>query len=177
MTDKPDVPNVASQIYGLLRLLEKEERKLALAGAVAMLGDTSLLGKSKEDTGAEEGAGEHGPKAALWIKQNGITSDQIANAFSDGEFIADLPGTSKANRTENAYVLCGIGQLLKTGEPKFNDNVARELCKTHKCFDLANHSSNVKEARQWFNGSKQAGWTLTHPGLKRGADLVKQIAK
>jgi hypothetical protein len=179
MSTPPDVPAIASQIYALLQPLDSEARKLVVAGAMTMLGESFSRGKAKDDAGGgDAGDGEHPRKASTWMKQHGITAEQLSHVFHEGEVIAaKLPGTKKTDNTVSMYVLCGIGQLVHAGEPRFTDDAAREACKSHGCFDQANHSAIISRARNFFNGSKQTGWTLTAPGLKQGADLVKQIAK
>jgi hypothetical protein len=179
MSTPPDVPKIASQIYALLQPLESDARKLAIAGALAMLGEQMMTtGTQKEDNAGGDDATEYPRKATQWMKQNGVTSEQLSHVFHDGEIIAaTLPGSSKKEKTVATYILCGIGNILKTGEPKFEDAAARETCQRHSCFDLSNHSGIIRASRNLFTDSKDAGWTLTAPGLKQGADLVKQLAE
>jgi hypothetical protein len=181
MTTPPDIPSIATDIYKLLEPLPSEARKLAVAGAFAMLGDALPASGKQKDGGGGSGDdvidGDYPRKAATWMKQNGITAEQLSHVFHDGELIAKaLPGESKRENTVNTYVLCGISHLLQTGEPQFTDAVARETCKTHSAFDEANHSAIIARVKDVFTGSKKLGWKLTSPGLKRGAELVKQIA-
>jgi hypothetical protein len=75
----------------------------------------------------------------------------------------------------NAYVVSGISQLLLKGEPSFTDKDARTLCERSGCYDSANHSAHLKDRGNEFSGSKDKGWTLTAPGLKRAAELLKQM--
>ena len=44
------------------------------------------------------------------------------------------------------------------------------------CFDGSNHALYMKGKGNVLGGSKDAGWTLTGPGLKAGAELVKKLA-
>jgi hypothetical protein len=141
MATRPDAPAIASQIYALLQPLDSEARKLAVAGAMTMLGESFSTGKAKDDTGGgDEGDRQYPRKAATWMKQNGITAEQLSHVFHEGEVIAaKLPGTTKTDKTVSMYVLCGVGQLVHAGEPKITDDAAREACKSHGCFDQANH--------------------------------------
>jgi hypothetical protein len=86
------------------------------------------------------------------------------------------PGSSTKVKTINAYILTGISKLLATGEAKFDDESGRAVCESMGCFDKTNHSKFVKEKGNVSGGSKGSGWTLTGPGLKSGADLIKALA-
>jgi hypothetical protein len=88
-----------------------------------------------------------------------------------------LLGRNKKEQTYNAYVLVGIGQLLLTGDASFDDRAARSLCEKFGCYNSANHSTHLREKGNEFTGTKERGWTLTAPGLKRGADLIKDMHK
>jgi len=77
----------------------------------------------------------------------------------------------------NVYVMAGIAKLLEAGDPSFDDKTARDLCKSAGCFDNTNHSKYLVDKGNEFAGSKDKGWVLTAPGLKRGAALVKEISK
>jgi hypothetical protein len=116
------------------------------------------------------------------MKQNDVTIDDIQQTFhmADGvvEVIAsDIPGKNGKEKTLAAYVLTGIAGLLATGNAAFDDNSARGVCKSSGCFNLANHAAYLKEKGNEFTGSKDNGWTLTTPGLKRGAALVKELGR
>jgi len=118
----------------------------------------------------------------VWMKQNGITAEQLQHVFhfsgAGVEIIApDFPGKNKKQKTYNAYVVEGIAQLLATGEPHFTDKVARALCERAGCFDSANHATHMNNKGNEFAGSKDKGWTLTAPGLKKGAALVKELSQ
>jgi hypothetical protein len=107
-----------------------------------------------------------------------VSAEQLAHIFHiDGEtvdIIADTsPGKNQKDQTINAYVLTGIGEYLKTGEAKFTDKAARESCKKMGCFGETNHSTYLKRPGNIMSGSKESGWTLTGPGLKAAAELVK----
>jgi hypothetical protein len=73
-------------------------------------------------------------------------------------------------------VLTGISQLIATGDPKFDDKAARAVCKSMGCLDESNHTYNMKGKGNLLGGSKDSGWTLTGPGLKSGAELVKGLS-
>lgn len=118
----------------------------------------------------------------MWMKQNAIEISELEQVFhiADGisEFIAPrLPGRNKKEQTHVAYIVTGIGQLVVTGSASFDDKLARALCESAGCYDSANHSAYLKDRGNELAGSKEKGWSLTAPGLKRGADIIKDICK
>lgn len=119
--------------------------------------------------------------AATWVKQNDLTSSDLESVFHlDGEEIvviaASLPGKSVREKVLNCYILAGVLELLRSGGAVFNDKSARDLCAEYGCLDTTNHSKYLAERGNEFTGSKEKGWTITVPGKKRGAGLVKEIA-
>ncbi|WP_377828844.1 hypothetical protein ACFKHW_38095 [Bradyrhizobium lupini] len=120
-------------------------------------------------------------KARQWMKKYDITEEQIGHVFHvEGEtaqvIAHEAPGGNGKQKTINAYILTGAAALLSSGEAKFNDKSAREVCKNMGCLNDTNHSTYIKERGNVIGGSKDAGWTLTGPGLKSAADLVKGLA-
>jgi hypothetical protein len=119
------------------------------------------------------------PRARSWMSQHGVSAVELQQIFhvADGEVevIATVPGRNKKNQTYNAYVLTGLSQFLATGTPAFTDKAARALCEASGCYDRANHAVHMKEKGNEFTGSKDKGWTLTAPGLKRAAELIKEL--
>jgi hypothetical protein len=116
------------------------------------------------------------------MKQYGISIDELQQVLQLGSGTADviagdIPGKNKKEKTYNAYVLTGLASLLSSGNTTFDDKSARELCERFGCYDQANHSSTIKDRGNEFNGTKDTGWNLTAPGLKRGAALVKEMTK
>lgn len=59
----------------------------------------------------------------------------------------------------------------------FDDKSARAQCQSSGCYDHTNHATYMKDKGNDLAGSKDKGWSLTNPGLKAGAMLVKQIAQ
>ncbi len=166
-------------VVELLTPLESEERARILRAAIAFFGGTSsALQQTAEEPISE--LNSLSPRARVWIKQNSLTPDQLQQVFhfsADGvEVIApQMPGKNKKEQTFNAYVITGISQLLLSGSASFDDKAARALCERSGCYDSANHSAHLRDRGNEFAGSKEKGWTLTAPGLKRGADLVKEM--
>lgn len=165
----------------------------AINAALMLLGDATLSGGGKkhaeerDDDGGSGGGGRGGDtsevhaNARSWLGTYNITGDQIGHVFqldgADAEVIAgDVPGKSLKEKTIQAYVITGIGHFLKTGERTFTDKAARAVCKHMGCLNQGNHSNYLGSRGNLFGGSKKSGWKLTGPGLRKGADLVQDIA-
>jgi hypothetical protein len=88
-----------------------------------------------------------------------------------------IPGKSSKEQTISAYILKGVAQLLATGEPTFDDKSARKLCEDLGCYNGPNHAVYMNKMGNSITGSKDKGWKLTAPGLKKGADLIKEMTK
>lgn len=178
--------DIVGKIVDLLTPLSSEDRARVISASRTLLGEPGVDGMHRGDAGAgepgvvEEAALTATGKAKTWQKQNAITADQLGQVFhsADGKtdvIAAEIPGKNKKEKTLNAYVLSGIKGLLSSGEAKFTDKDARELCTSAGCYDSANHASTLKDKGNWFTGTKEKGWTLTAPGLKHGAQLVKGL--
>ena len=172
-TDKPI--DAMAKIVEILTPLSSEERTRVVQAAMVLLGRIrprvgSAVGMKESPDEQPEWIVQLPLRARAWMKQNGITPDELQQIFhlADGgvEVIAPhMPGKSKKEQTYSAYILTGIGQLLVTGIPFFQDKVARALCENSGCYDSANHSVHLKNRGNEFTGSKDKGWTLTAPGL------------
>lgn len=177
--------DVTGKIVELLSPLESEERMRVVSASLMLLGEKPVaLGKAPEAEPFVEGdsAATLPPRARTWTKQYGIDMDQIQQVFhvenGTAEVIAaSIPGKGKKEQTYNAYILTGIARLLAAGEPTFDDKSARSLCESAGCYDSANHAAYMKNKGNEFTGGKDKGWTLTAPGLKRGAEIIKELAK
>jgi hypothetical protein len=177
--------DAASKIVEILEDLNSENRIRAVRAAMILLGDTPI-DVAEADTGGEEPVARGDavltlpPRARTWLNQNSISTAQILQVFhlgNDGaEVIASVPGKSKREQTYNAYVLTGLGQLLSNGSATFEDQAARVFCESSGCYDKANHSVYIKNRGSLFTGSKDKGWTLTVPGLKRAAEMVQDLS-
>jgi hypothetical protein len=183
MTDTPtDIPAVTTELYNLLKPLDPSERKRVIKAALAMLGDDPADVETKKPKNDEPDDDDTAlpAKAKAWMKRYDVTEEQLGHVFHiDGgsEVIAaEAPGKSIKQKTINAYVLTGISSLISTGEARFDDKTARKVCKNMGCLSETNHATHIKEKGNVIGGSKDAGWTLTGPGLKAGAELVKGLA-
>jgi hypothetical protein len=185
-----DLKTLVTGLYDILEPADPADRKKAIKAAMTMLGDDATVadGRVKGGSGGSDstnddagGGGEFNTKAARWMQRNKITEEQIANVFhieADAvELIADkIPGAKQGDKVINTYVLVGIRELLKTGEPRFVDELARVECERMGTHGKTNHATILKTPGNNMTGSAKTGWTLTAPGLTTGAELVKELA-
>lgn len=182
--DKPKVTEVVTTIVNILEPLTSDERRRVIGASLTLLGDEPSIGQKEPVSNLKEDEADSSTlpsRAKLWMKQNTVSSSELQQVFHivDGTaaVIGEVPGKSAKERVHNAYVMAGIAKFLETGSPSFDDTGARDLCKTAGCFDTTNHSKYLADKGNEFTGSKDKGWTLTSPGLKRGAALVKELTK
>lgn len=174
-----------TKIVAILEPLSSDERLRTVRAAMVLLGESSsndTFQNTTELVGTPDVTSSDIPsRAQTWMKQNDVTNDEVQQIFhiSDGtvDVLVQSPGKNKKEQTLNMYVLTGIGQLLATGEPLFEDKVARENCRTAGCYDTGNHSFYMKGKGNLFASAKDKKWTLTSPGLKKGAEIIKEIVK
>lgn len=182
-----DVSDIAGKVLKLIKPLSSEERKRVIQAALVLLGETPVVAPPNSPSGEADAppAGPSAekfkfPKANSWVMQNSITRAELDNVFHIGEGAADIigaiPGANKRVQTINVYILIGLAQLLVSGDPSFTDEAARAACQAAGCFDRSNHATILSSGRgSDITGSKEKGWTLTAPGLKRAAALVKEM--
>jgi hypothetical protein len=175
---------VVTKVVDLLDPLEPEERSRAIQLSLTYFGKSlkDIKAKTGEEDGEEElpeQSSDAHANAKPWLKQNKISADELQQVFHDADgtisVISEIPGKNNQEKTLNAYVLDGVRNLLSTGKPTFDDQTARELCRSSGCYDKGNHSNSLSKRGNLFTGTKEKGWTLTVPGLKRGAALVKEL--
>ena len=65
---------------------------------------------------------------------------------------------------------------LVRSERKLTDKEGRAACTKYACYQANNHATIMKDAKTVLTGDKSKGWTVTGPGLKAAAALVKEIA-
>lgn len=180
---KPDLPDVMKKLFELLDPLEADDRDKVVKSAFALLGQPVKVGVAGSSVAPEvdpapESGLSIGTKAARWMKQNGISSDQLSDVFHSGDdgvevIAASVPGSSKAMQTQNCYLLVGIANFLAGDSPTFGDSEAVDLCKHMRCHDTNNHAGHRKSMN--LSGTKAKGWTLTAPCLRSAAELVKEM--
>lgn len=182
-----DLKALVGGLFDLLEPVDSADRHKAIKAVMTMLGDQPVqLGKperhTEDDAAPEEESGLPLPRQARdWMKRYAVTGDQLSHVFhiegGRAEVIAhDVPGASAKQKTINAYVITGVSQLLATGESRFDDRAARDLCKRMGFFDEGNHARYIKDKGNVLGGTKDSGWTLTTPGLKAGAEMVRGLA-
>lgn len=181
-----DMKTLVTGLYDLLESADPADRKKAIKAAMTMLGDEiagldekeSKGGAGAGDDGADDDNSEFSAKARTWMSRNKVTAEEIAHVFHvDGEtvdvIVDTVPGRNQKAQAINAYMLTGVAEFLKTGDAKFTDKVARETCKKLGCYAETNHSTHMKKPGNVLSGSKESGWTITGPGMKAAAELVK----
>jgi hypothetical protein len=171
------ITQAVAKIVDELTDFSQEERRRIIQASLTLLGDSSApLDNKAEDSIQDDG---FPAKARMWMKQHGLTAEQISQVFhcdeNGADVIASVPGASKREQVRNAYILSGVAQLLTHGETKFDDKTARQLCERGGFFDPTNHMKYMKGSE--FTGSKERGWVLTTPGLKHGAVLITELTK
>jgi hypothetical protein len=181
-----DLKTLVAGLYDLLEPADPADRKKAIRAALTMLGDDTSVANQKSDKGAgtdDEDADDGdnsdlNAKARTWMSRNKVTTEELAHVFHiDGEtvdiIVDTVPGKNQKEQAINAYMLTGVAEFLKTGESKFTDKVARETCKRLGCYAETNHATHLKKPGNVLSGSKENGWTVTGPGMKSAAELVK----
>lgn len=188
MTNKKTT-EVVVEIVELLTPLDSPERARAIKAALVLLDEPLPADSARCNTGNGTAALDDGgetstlpARARTWMKQNGISLEELLQVFhlEDGKadvIAGEIPGKNKKEKTYNAYILTGLAKLLSVGIPAFDDKAARGLCESSGCYDQPNHSVTIKERGNEFTGTKEKGWTLTAPGLKRAGALVKEMTK
>lgn len=177
------VIQVVGSVVEQLTPLSSEERLRVIQAVLALLGEkpatplSQHLGDPKAVREAAEVSG-FPPRVGTWMRQNQILPEQLENVFHKSEdgfdlIASEIPGKTNREKVRNAYVLLGLARFLYSGEGKFDDKPARALCERYGFFDSTNHMKYMKGSE--FAGTKDKGWTLTAPGLKRGAALIKEI--
>lgn len=164
-----EVEKIMSAIEGVVRILgplASEVRRRVIQGALVVLREHLAADSELSPKSESVADGNISARARLWMKQNNLTGDQLSHVFdfSDDEVTVIASGISGKNNSEKtikAYVLAGIAGLLSSGDPVFDDKVARTLCETLGCYDNTNHSKYMKDKGNNFVGDKDKGWKLT----------------
>jgi hypothetical protein len=184
-SNPPTAVEAVPKLVQILVALGPEDRQRAITAAMILIGqplvnDThkaTVTKSQEEDDIPSDGIS---PKAISWMKKNGITREQLDHVFSIEEdaievIAAKMLGASKRQQTVEAYVICGLGALLRTGEPNFTDKEARAVCSKVGCYDIGNHSNYVNALGNLVGGARDVGWKLSNPGLSKAAEIVKTL--
>src|SRR6202008_631245 len=131
---------VVGKIVEQLEGLTTEERKRAIAGTLAILGEPTLHSFAPLREHADKGAGEAtepaqyethvSPLARSWIKKIQVTQEQLEEIFhvENGKvtlILGEAVGKGKRQQTINTYILTGAAAMLATGSADFTDDVGR----------------------------------------------------
>ncbi len=173
---------IVGTIVDELSPLASEDRKRAMLAAMTLLGEAPTKIESpraeQEELEESEDMAALRPRVKTWMRQNDLSISAVQNTFhienGIAEFIGEVPGATNKDKVRNAYILTGLSAFLVNGEQRFDDTAARTLCERFGFYDSTNHSKYVKGGSE-FSGSRERGWTLTIPGLKAGAALIKDI--
>jgi hypothetical protein len=87
-----------------------------------------------------------------------------------------LKETAKSKKQVKLALLLGIKGLLENNDPFLSKASLIALCEEHGAYDLPNFSAIMKKAKQLFVSRDSEGWTLTVPGRKKAAELIKELA-
>jgi hypothetical protein len=180
---KKNITDIVAAIVRDLTPLSSDERHRVVQASLTLLGESAATNTKSSVIDAQPGIAdndEFSAQSRMWMKQNGLSSEQIHQVFQKGsegiEIFAQIPGKTNRDKVRNAYVLLGVARLLSSGEAKFDDKAARALCEHSGFFDGTNHMKYMKGGNE-FVGSRDSGWTLTSPGKKYGANLVAELSK
>ena len=170
---------IVGTIVDELSPLGSDDRRRAVRAAMMLLGDEALEPEvGQVDEAHSEDISAFPPRVRTWMRQNDLSIAAVQNTFhiehGAAEFIGEVPGSTNKDKVRNAYVLTGISNFLGTGEQRFDDAAARALCERFGFYDSTNHSKYLRAGSE-FTGGRERGWTLTIPGLKAGANLIKEI--
>jgi hypothetical protein len=174
---------VLNKLIEILRPLKPEARHRNVRAAMIFLGETltpqSIGEQSRLAASVRRDDGNYSQNNERWMRQNNVSPEELEEVFhfNGEEFdIHAAPGTSKKEQTLNTYILTGLGTFLAKGERTFADATARSFCDKLGCSDPTNHAKHLKARGNEFGGDKAKGYTMTNPGLRRGAELVKTVA-
>ena len=179
---KKGIAEIVGIIVAELTPLTSEERQRVIQASLTLLGESPMTLAKGTDTQVpvREGDEKLPPRTRIWMQQNDLSAEQLEQVFhihneTVAVIAAGMPGKNRSEQSRNAYVLTGAARFLATGEVNFEDKEARTLCESLGCYDSTNHAKYLKDKGNEFTGSKDDGWKLTAPGLKRAASLIKEL--
>jgi hypothetical protein len=182
--EKLKLTDITKQMVELLEPFESDERQKIVQASMTLLGDNFVTQKTVKETINEsiDGKENLSEQAKIWMKQNQISSEHLQNVFHIAEgkaevIVSEILGNDGKSKTINAYILQGVASCVMSGDSKFDDKSARALCIKLGCYSLGNHALYIKGIGNKATGSKDSGWTLTGPGLKYAAQLIKELGQ
>lgn len=193
MAKTTGITNVTAAMFDLLEPLESEDRKKCVKAAMVLLGEDFAVAASPEVGPPAETVGtgnghvavastrQLGEKVKRWMVQHKVTDahlDQIYHIDGTVELIAhSVPGATKKEKTINCYLLVGVRSLIQNDEPKFSDKEGMEFCQITQAYDKNNHTTNRQALSNRVSGDRRTGFTLTVPGLRDAANLIKSMGQ
>ena len=197
MTKTMSITEIAGKMYELLEPLSSEDRHKCIKATMVFLGE-EIVGSAKpsthESSSAEnnqpngkhrpaiEIANDFGEKLKRWMVKHQVDRGALDNLFHIEqevvELIADsVPGRSKKDKTINCYLLVGIKNLIQNDEARFADKEAMEFCQRTLSYDKNNHTAHRQALSSRASGDRSSGFSLTVPGLRDAAKLVKEMGE
>lgn len=191
MANPSSVTEVTTALYSLLEPLASEDRAKCLRAALVLLGENAVpemsgaSAISPAGTSAvvtfDESEGMLGPKLRRFLRQHRLMESQLHQIFHIAgetvELIAnEVPGNTKKERTINCYLLVGVRNLIEGDEAKFEDKEALEYCQLTGSYDKNNHTTNRQALSNRMSGDRRHGFSLTVPGLRAAAELIRMMA-
>lgn len=184
---KKSIPETASDLYNLLEPLDAGERSRVIQAALAMLGEDTVAPslninqrRIASDLSMPTTGRALGPKTERWMRQFKVDRNALDELFHIDDATVDListtvPGKSTREKTINCYLLVGLRNFLAHDEPKFDDKEAVEFCQSVGAYDKNNHTSNRNSLGNLVSGNRGNGFTLTIPGQREAAQLVRSL--
>jgi hypothetical protein len=180
--------NVVSECHKLLNALDGATRSKAIKMLLLAFDETEVAQSVPSHSTPlpppvdveHLGAGQLNRRVQYWLKKYDVREQDLERVldFDNGyTLIAHIPGESKREQSINCYLVAGLQAMLSTGEPKFRDDEAVNLCKREGCYDRANHSTTRTQLGKRVTGDKESAFTLTSLGLEQAAMLVKDMLK
>lgn len=133
-------------------------------------------------TGAAITTGQVGKKVApaFFARQN-ITEEEWQKVFHiEGNqcsiIVDELKERTRSRKQVKLALLEGVKELLESGEATITKENLVELCKKYDAYDSPNFATHMKKQRSLFL-AKGDNWSLTKPGEKRAAEVVKELSQ
>jgi hypothetical protein len=191
--DDPEIIAI-SEVYAALKDLDTEARSRVLSYVAGKFNISSLasierdlipqqapslLMETSQGVVDDELEGIS-PAGKKWIARNGIKPSKLMVVFSLGVDEIDLvsqsvPGTKKAQRMRNVFLLKGIAAYLGTGVARFTHEQIKEACLHYDAWDGPNFANIFKTMSAEVSGNKETGYTLTAKGISEATNLLKSM--
>jgi hypothetical protein len=159
-------------LVSALRPLPESARTRVINAVLAFIGASPMpmihnavigYADSQAPSLSHDEAGELPRRASVWISQTNLSLSDVDSVFHRTSGGVDLiahsvPGKSNKERVRSCYLLSGVQGLLKSGEARFADEDARQICRELGCYDKANHATYVKALGNLVTGTKSTSY-------------------